>query len=97
MYTGMKVRRPTGGVAVMATAFGVLATPAAAATGPTATSARDRNGRRDHRPRPIRITLDANRIAIDFGANGTTDDLVEGGGAGVGWEIISLGTATTGS
>jgi hypothetical protein len=74
MHTGMKVRL-AGGLAVAAVGvLGALAAPADAATGPTATLS---NGTvtvagtvdRD----VISITVDANRLAVDFGADGTVD------------------------
>jgi len=77
MKAGVKLRRWAATSAVMATAvgaFSALATPAGAATGPTArlsqgtvtitgTPARD----------VIDVTLNADRLAIDFGFDGTVD------------------------
>src|SRR5215216_5963995 len=77
LKTGVNLRRLAGTLAVMATAvggFSAFATPAGAATGPTArlhqgaltvtgTAARD----------VIGITINANRLTVDFGADGTVD------------------------
>ena len=77
LKTGVNLRRLAGTLAVIATAvggFSALATPAGAATGPTArlvqgtvivtgTAARD----------VIGITIDANRLTVDFGLDGTVD------------------------
>jgi RTX calcium-binding nonapeptide repeat (4 copies) len=77
LKTGVNLRRVAGTLAVMATAVGGLsafATPAGAATGPTATlnqgivtvtgtAARD----------VIGITIDASRLTVDFGFDGTVD------------------------
>jgi hypothetical protein len=77
MYTALNLRRLTGIVALMATTAGgivAFATPAGAATGPTATL---KNGTvtvtgtaaRD----VIRVTLDPDHVVVDFGFNGTVD------------------------
>jgi len=61
-------------IAIVAVGFGAFATPAGAATGPTArlrdgtatvtgTAARDQ----------IRVTLDTDRLTVDFGFDGTVD------------------------
>ena len=76
MYAGKKVRRLAGSVALMATTAGYVAlAPAAdAATGPTATLSNGTvtiTGTADRDV--ISATIDANRLAIDFGANGTVD------------------------
>ena len=77
MKTAMNLRRLAATSAMMATAAGALsaiATPAGAATAPTArlkqgtvtvtgTAARD----------VMSITLDADRLAVDFGSDGTVD------------------------
>lgn len=74
---GKKLRRFGGSVALMATAtggIGIFAAPAGATTGPTATvqqgvvtvtgtDARD----------VISVTIDNNRLAVDFGFDGTVD------------------------
>jgi hypothetical protein len=75
-HPNQNLRRLAGIVAVMATAAGglVAATPAGAATGPTATL---KNGTvtvtgtaaRD----VIHVTLDATRLVVDFGFDGTVD------------------------
>jgi hypothetical protein len=75
-HTGSTLRRLAGIVAVMATTAGglVAASPAGAATGPTATltsgtvtvtgtAARD----------VIHVTLDATHVVVDFGFDGTVD------------------------
>jgi hypothetical protein len=75
-YPHSNVRRLAGIVAVMATTAGglVAASPAGAATGPTATltsgtvtvtgtAARD----------VVHVTIDANRLVVDFGFDGTVD------------------------
>lgn len=77
MDTALKIRRLAGGVALVATAAsGLVAfpTPAQAAAGPTATLSNGTvtvNGTigRD----VMSITVDSDRLAIDFGADGTID------------------------
>lgn len=76
MYAGRKVRRLAGSVALMATTTGFVAlAPAAhAATGPTATLSNGTvtiTGTIDRDV--ISATIDSDRLAIDFGANGTVD------------------------
>ncbi|HVQ19083.1 MAG TPA: hypothetical protein VMT27_08625, partial [Actinomycetes bacterium] len=76
MYAGSKVRRLAGSVALMATTTGFVAlAPAAdAATGPTATLSNGTvtiTGTIDRDV--ISVAIDSDRLAIDFGANGTVD------------------------
>jgi hypothetical protein len=76
MYAGRKVRRLAGSVALMATTTGfvALAPAAVAATGPTATLSNGTvtiTGTIDRDV--ISAAIDSDRLAIDFGANGTVD------------------------
>jgi hypothetical protein len=76
MHTSSNLRRLAGIVAVMATAAGglVAATPAGAATGPTATL---RSGTvtvtGTAASDVIHVTLDATHLVVDFGFDGTID------------------------
>ena len=77
MKTALNLRRLAASSAVIAAAvgaFGAIATPAGAATAPTArlkqgtvtvtgTAARD----------VVDVTMDADRLAVDFGFDGTID------------------------
>jgi len=77
MHTSSKVRRLAGSVALMATTAGgyvAFATPADAATVPTATLSNGTvtvTGTADRDV--ISITIDSDHLAIDFGGNGTVD------------------------
>src|SRR5690242_15402525 len=77
MKTGTNVRRLAATSAAIAAAvggLGALASPAGAAGGPTATLERGTvtvtgTAARD----VIHVTLDASRVAVDFGSDGTID------------------------